>query len=353
MRVLQAIQALGVGGAERITLALARDLRAQGHDVALAAADGPLAAGLPAGVQRYDLPLLERRPSRVPAAVLAVERALRAFRPDVVHAHNPAVAFACGIATARGRRVPALASIHGVPDSDYRAASRLLRLAGLHVVACGPAVAAGLRGAGLEPAETIPNGVGPAPAAADRAALERELGVPAGKALLVSVGRLNPPKDPVLAVRALAGVPDATLLLVGDGPLRGDVEAMARETGVADRVVLAGARADARALLGAADVAVLASASEGLPLAALEAMAAGTPLAATAVRGVRELLDDGETALLVPAGDADALAGAVRRLLEDAELRGALAARGLEEAARHTEDAMVEAYGRTYRRLAP
>ncbi len=162
------------------------------------------------------------------------------------------------------------------------------------------------------------------------------------------VGRLRPPKDPVLAVRALAGVPDATLLLVGEGPLRRDVEAAAAEAGVGERVVLAGERTDARALIGAADAALLASSSEGLPLAALEALAAGTPLAATAVRGVRELLRHEETALLVPPGDVEALAAAARRLLDDAELARSLAARGLEEAARHTEDAMVEAYFRTY-----
>jgi glycosyltransferase involved in cell wall biosynthesis len=152
----------------------------------------------------------------------------------------------------------------------------------------------------------------------------------------------------VLAVKALPHVPDATLLLVGDGPLRADVEAAATEAGVDGRVVLAGERPDARALVAAADVALLASSSEGLPLAALEALAAGTPVAATAVRGVRELLADGETALLVPPGDAEALAAAARRLLDDAELRHSLAARGLEEADRHTEDAMVQAYLRTY-----
>jgi glycosyltransferase involved in cell wall biosynthesis len=352
VRVLHVIQALGVGGAERVAIALVRALADAGHEAAVAAADGELAAELPAQVERFTFPLVERRPARLLAATRAVGRAQRRFRPDLVHAHNPAVALAVGLATVRGRRRPGLASIHGVPDEDYRAAARVLRLAGLRVVACGPAVAAGLSDAGLVPAETIPNGVPPAPPPADRTALERELGIPAGRPLLVAVGRLAPPKDPLLAVRALADVPEATLLLVGDGPLRAEAQHAAVDAGVADRVVFAGVRADARALVAAADVAVIASRSEGLPLAALEALAAGTPLAATSVRGLRELLADGETALLTPAGDPAALAGAIRRLLADAGLRHALVARGLQEAARHTEDAMVKAYMRTYGRLS-
>jgi glycosyltransferase involved in cell wall biosynthesis len=348
MRVLHVIQALGVGGAERVVVALARGSRRVGDEVAVASAGGDLAAELPDSTAQFPLPLLERRPSRLPAGVRSVDQALRAFRPDVVHAHNPGVALAAGTATLRGRRAPGYTSVHGVADEDYRAAARVLRLGGLPVIACGPAVAAGLGEQGLDVVATIPNGVPPAPAPADRAALERELGLRPGARLLVTVGRLTTGKNQALAVRALAAVPNATLVVAGDGPARHEVEAAARSAGVEDRVVLAGTRPDAWALVGAADAVVIPSRSEGMPLAALEALAAGRPLVATAVRGLRELLVDGRTAILVPPDDPDALAAGIRRVLDDAALARSLGELGLQEAARYTEDAMVEAYLRMY-----
>ena len=352
MRVLHVIQELAVGGAERVVVTLARAAGATGDEVAVAAAAGGLAGELAAlGVPRFDLPLLERRPARVPGGILAAGRALRAWRPDVVHAHNPGAGLVAGLASLRARLVPGVVSVHGVPDEDYGGAARALRLAGLVPVACGPGVAAGLAEHGVVVAATVLNGVGPAPPPADRGELERELRAPRDRPLVVTVGRLATPKNPVLAVRAIAGV-DATLLLVGAGPLRRDVERAAADAGVADRVVLAGVRADARALIGAADAVLIPSRSEGLPLVALEALAAGTPIVATAVRGLRELLTDGDTALLVPPDDPRALAAALRRLLADASLASSLAERGLQVAARHTEDAMVESYFRLYRRLA-
>jgi glycosyltransferase involved in cell wall biosynthesis len=348
MRVLHVIQALGVGGAERVVVALAHGSSRSGHEVAVASAGGELAAELPSGTREFSLPLLERRRTRIPAGIRGVNRALRTFGPDLVHAHNPGVTLAAGAATLRGRRVPGFTSVHGVADEDYRAAARVLRLGGLPVVACGPGVAAGLGEQGLEVLATIPNGVPPAPAPIDRALLERELGLRPGARLLVTVGRLTKVKNQALAVLALAAVPDATLIVAGEGPARPEVEAAARSAGVEDRVVLVGTRSDARALVGAADAVVLPSRSEGMPLAALEALAAGRPVVATSVRGLRELLVDGRTAILVPPDDPEALAAGVRRVLDDGALARSLGELGLQEAARYTEDAMVEAYLRMY-----
>jgi len=342
MRVLHVIQELGVGGAERVVLALVRGARDAGHESAVVAAPGPIADEL--GIHRYDLPLLERNARRVPGAARAVDRALRAFRPGVVHCHNPGVAIPVALATLRGRRVPTLVSVHGVPDADYARAARVLRLAGLPTISCGPGVTAGLDEAGLPVRETVVNGVAPAPPAVDRAELAREWEVDPARPLVLVVGRLAPVKNTALAVRAAALLPEATLGVVGDGPLRSELEALARSEGVAGTVVFAGARADARALMGAADAVALTSWSEGLPLAALEALAAGTPLVATAVRGVRELLHDGEDCLLVPTDDAEALAAALRRVLEDNELAVRLAARGRELAAGYSERAMTDRF---------
>ncbi len=118
------------------------------------------------------------------------------------------------------------------------------------------------------------------------------------------------------------------------------------------RVVFTGTRRDARAITGAADVVVIPSESEGLPLAALEALAGGRPIVATAVRGLRDLLNDGRTALLVPPGDAEALAAAVRRVLDDPELARSLGEAGLQEASRYTENGMVASYLSLYAEVA-
>jgi glycosyltransferase involved in cell wall biosynthesis len=288
----------------------------------------------------------------VPIAAWELDQALRAWRPELVHCHNPTMAAVTALATARGRRIRALVSVHGVAEPEWTTTARVLRLAGLPVVACGPGVREALAEHGAKPITTIPNGVGPAPIPARRADLEREWGLSPERRLLVSVGRLVEVKNHVLAIRGLASIPDATLLIVGEGPLRRMLELEAAREGVEDRVVFAGLRSDARELIGAADLVVVTSRAEGLPMAVLETLAAGRPLVATAVRGLRELLTDGQDALLVPEDDATALAAAVRRVLGDPQLAERLGSSGRRLAARFTEAAMVSDYLALYTRLA-
>lgn len=349
MRILHVIQELRTGGAERVVASLVRGSAERGHEVAVAAAPGAVADEL--GLSPFPLPVLERRPWRVPLGAWRVFRAIRTFRPDIVHAQNPAMALLVALATGRGHRPPALVTVQGVPEADYGPTSRLLRAAGLPVVACGPGVESGLTDAGLPSVELIANAVPPAPEPRQRGELDRELGLLTGAKLVVAVGRLVPVKNHALAIEAIASVPGATLVIIGEGALRDELAQQAASLGIADRVVLTGLRADARAIMGAADAVVVPSVGEGLPLVALEALAAHTPVVATAVRGIRELLTHERDSLLVPAGDAAALAAALRRVLEDDVLAARLAQAGAELVAPYTETRMIESYLDLYEQL--
>jgi glycosyltransferase involved in cell wall biosynthesis len=349
MRILHVIQELGFGGAERVVAALVRGSRARGHEVAVAAARGVRSDELDAEIFR--VPMVHRRLSRLPLAAREVARARQAFQPDLVHAHNPGMAAAAALATRRGRRPPGLATMHGVPDEDYARAARVLRFAGLPVVACGPGVAAALEEHSCRVTATIVNGVGAPPQPADRDAVEREWGIAPKTPLLLTVGRLVEQKNHRLAIQALAHVPEAVLVIVGEGPLGEALEGHSSEAGVEDRVIFAGVRDDARAIVGAADALIVSSHWEGLPLVALEALAAGTPLVATAVRGIRELVTHEQNCLLVPPGDAGALGEALVRILADPALRQELSAAGLVLASSYSEEAMVARFLELYERL--
>jgi glycosyltransferase involved in cell wall biosynthesis len=180
--------------------------------------------------------------------------------------------------------------------------------------------------------EVVHNGVDAPPAHAN-GSLRAELGIPEGAPLVGEVARLCDVKGQRELIAALAQVPDARLVLVGEdleqgGAFRAGLERDAERAGVRDRVVFAGYRPDARALLGELDVFALPSWTEGLPLGVLEAMASARPVVATPVGGTPELVTDGETGLLVPPRDPDALAAALRRLLADADLRRRLGEAG-------------------------
>jgi glycosyltransferase involved in cell wall biosynthesis len=350
MRILHVIQELAVGGAERVVVALVNGAQAEGHQVAIAAAQGPIAKEV--SVPIYPLPLVVRQPSRIPALVAAVARAVGRQRPDIVHVHNPKVALATGIATLRGRRVPGVVTVQGVPEADYPAAARALRFAGFPVVPCGPDVADALARRGLVLLATIPNAVPAPPPPADAAATRREFGLRTDQPLVLSVGRLVSQKNHALAISALARIPDTALAILGAGPLGEELRAHATAEGVGDRVVFAGVRDDAWALMGAANAVVLSSDWEGLPLTALEALAIGAPLVSTEVRGVKGVLENESTALLVPPGDAGALAVAIQRVVNDEALAERIASAGQLLAARFDEKTMTAAYLRLYELVA-
>jgi glycosyltransferase involved in cell wall biosynthesis len=281
---------------------------------------------------------------------LRLRRELAARPPDIVHAHNVRATVAAAAGRAARRPAPVLlTTVHGLGDDDYPRAARLLRGCGATVVAVSEDVAERLTAAGLPRARVavVENAV-PAPPAPDREAVRAELGVPAGVPVVLCAARLAPPKRVDLLLDAWPQVPDAVLLLAGDGPDRAAVERAAHDQ---PRVRVLGDRRDVGRLLGAADLLVLPSDREGLPMSVLEAMAAGVPVVASAVGGLLGL--PAEALTRVPPGSAAELGAAVASLLGDeaARRRQASAARAL-VGQRYSSERMGAAYGTIYTGLA-
>lgn len=192
----------------------------------------------------------------------------------------------------------------------------------------------------------------------DAAARERLLGFFRGplSQVVLAAGRLSPEKGFGVLVEAAAVIchenPGVGVVLFGEGMLRPELERRVVELGLVGRCVMPGFRTDLDSLIGAADVVVLPSFTEGLPNVALEASAAGVPVVATAVGGTPEVVADGETGFLVPPGEAGQLAARVGQLLREAELRTRFGAAGRKRMQlQFTFAAQAAAYEQLIRRL--
>ncbi len=262
-------------------------------------------------------------------------------RADVVHVHSAKAGFLGRLASATRRTAAACVftphgwSFWAADGAEARLYVGLERLAArwCHALVT---LSAAERAAGLEAGigrpeqyRVIPNGV----------ELERfELARAPVPARVVMIGRLAPPKRPDLALRAFAqiraNVPGAKLHLVGDGPLRPEVERLSAELGLGGSVRFLGHRDDVPEVLAGAECALLASDYEGCPLSVIEAMAAGVPVVATDVGGTADLVENGRTGILVPPDDPGALAAGLEDLLADSRRReefGAAARKVAEE----------------------
>jgi glycosyltransferase involved in cell wall biosynthesis len=285
---------------------------------------------------------------------------IRRARIDVIHAHlwtGHALAALAGRVTG----TPVLATVHSMHLSMLDLEAH--RLGGTHLCVVSDAALAHALSVGVaaERATRIYNGVdtelfkprGQACAAVDdtaggcgrdeatraRVAGLASLAMPLGADVIIGyVGRLSQEKNPQLFVRAAARVhlqmPGARFVMVGDGPLRAELEAQARRLGVADVLAFAGERDDMPAVYPALDILALTSWHEGTPLVLLEAMACGVPVVATRVGGVPELVSVGATGLLVPEGDDGPLADALLSLARDPGLRERLGVAARERALR-------------------
>jgi glycosyltransferase involved in cell wall biosynthesis len=358
VRVLLAAPSMQVGGAEKLVVSLARELVARGETVAVSGPPGPLDDELPAAVSRLLLPERGRSPAGAVTNAIRLTRLANGFRPDVIHAHNVKVSAMASVASRlipRRPRPRVITTFHGVVPAEYRAAARLLR--GADTVACVSAellerlVAAGYP---RRRALVVHNAVDPATELTTRrrAELAGELGLTGGP-VIASVGRLVPEKAQhrLLDATALvvAAVPDLRLLVVGDGPLRAELGDRADALGIANAVTFTGTRGDARDLIALADLLVLTSDSEGLPLAALEALEAGVAVVSTDVPGMHELLGSGAGTIVADFTPA-AVAEAIVVGLQSPETRAQQGTAGRRlMAEQHSMAAMLDGYLECYR----
>ena len=354
-RLLLLITLAETGGAQSY-VALLLPAVAKQFDVTVAAhGPGPLRdAARAAGVRYVPLEHLRRgiNPFHDALGLVELVRLCRRERPEILHANSSKAGFLGRIAGALAR-VPiriftahgwAFAAYRGLPGRLYLWADRFVRPLTTQVIC----VARHERELGIRARTCVPERSVVVHNAVDVSsfAAARETG---GQPRIVSVGRFAYPKDYATLVEALARIDaDYRASFVGDGPDHAAVAADIRRR-AAGRVKLLGARRDVRELLAAADLFVLSSRSEGLPISVLEAMAAGLPVVATSVGGVSELVVDGETGFLVPPADPRALAEAVGRLLRDPELRHRFGAAGRHRAERRFDVARFhEAHVRLY-----
>ena len=345
MRILFLSTSMGLGGADQQLLSAAQVLRDRGHEIRIVSLT-PLG---PMGLQARSLGLatdsLEmRRGVPDPRGLARLVRIVRAWKPDVVHSH---MVHANLMARALRLLVPVpvlVSTIHNVYEggpllmAGYRLTNGLVD----HMTIISQAAADRFVGERIVPGRlltVIANGVDTDRMRnlppEGRAALRGEMSVGDQQFVWLAVGRFEVAKDYPNMLRAFGDVrarePRAVLVIVGQGSLQAEAEALTAELGLREAVRFLGARDDVPAVMSAADGYVMSSAWEGMPMVLLEAAAAGLPIVATAVGGNVEVVRDGESGFLVPARDSGVLrAGMLRLMALPEEQRRAMGERGRE-----------------------
>jgi glycosyltransferase involved in cell wall biosynthesis len=320
MRIVYVLTSLGMGGAERVVLALAGRMAQRGHTVALLVLRPPVAEQWPTA-----LPVVHLEMRRSPPSVLMGfergRRFLREFHPDLLHSHSFHANLAARLLNGLGPQ-QVVSTVHNVYEGGW---ARMLAYRLTDGLACRTAFVSQavadrfvrLKAVPLRKCVVLTNGIDAAefaPSAERREAMRAEMGANAGF-IWLTAGRIAPAKDYPNLLRAFALVrasrADARLWIAGEasGGESSKVRGLAAELGLQESIRWLGLRRDLPALLDAADGFVLASAWEGMPLALGEAMAMQKPVVATDVGGVREFV--GDAGAMVPPKDPGALACAM------------------------------------------
>jgi glycosyltransferase involved in cell wall biosynthesis len=327
LKILLLSTSMGMGGADQQLLAAAQELRSRGHDVFLVSLTPLGQMGREARARGIRTESLEMpRGIADPRGLLRLARLVREWRPEVVHSHMVHANFMARALRVLVRIPVLISTIHSLHEGGrlrmavYRSTNRLVD----RMTIVSEAAAERFVSEGIVPRElltVVPNGVdierfqNVAPTARQELRAALDLG---GEFVWLAVGRFEPPKDYPTMLRAFARVreqrPDTVLLLVGEGSLQGETEALTRELGLEGRVRFLGVRNDVPEVMSAADGYVMSSAWEGMPVVLLEAASAGLPIVATAVGGNHEVVRDQESGRLVPPSNPAALAEAMLQL---------------------------------------
>lgn len=332
--VVVAIKGLGIGGAEKLIVEGSRFWNRDRYDYRVAYA-------LPWKDQLVQ-PLLERgipvecfgsKRGMTPASAWRFARLTRRWDASIVHAHLPSM----GAVARVTQRVPVVYTEHNIAAS-YRMPVRMINRAtysrNAAAIAVSDAVAASIDRYPSPSKQVIPNGVD-IEGEIDISGVRSELGLTDTEHLVVHVGNIRPLKGHTTLVAAAASLDsirkDIQIVSVGGEKTAGDLEsirAMASDLGVSERIRFLGRREDALAFIAACEVYVNPADVEGLPVTILEALALGRPVVATSVGGVPSIVRDGETGMLVPPGDPDAIAQAIAWMIDHPETASAYGASG-------------------------
>ena len=324
MRVAHVIDSLNTGGAEVMLTAMAPRFQSRGITcdvVVLLKRPSPLEGSLLEHDVRLRFTGVKKLYS--PRQIPVLARLIREY--DLVHVHLfPAQLWTVLAAKQPGSRVPLVTTEHNTWNARrkwwLRPLDRWMYPHYKHIACNSDATAEHLLEwcPGIaEKIAVIPNGIS---LEAFENAQPAELdNVPRNLTRLVFVGRFEAQKDHATLLKALLSVPDAHVLLVGDGPLRFKIEQLAESLGIRDRVTFLGWRRDVAAILKASDIYVHSTNSDGFGIAACEAMAAGVPVVASDVPGLAELVRG--AGLLFPVGDERALSDAITALIKSPERR--------------------------------
>lgn len=356
MRILQVIDSLQMGGAETLLRDLALRWKTGGLDFDIAVltrTQSPLEEQLAAAGVRVRVSEAEKIYSW--RQVFALAKLIPGY--DLVHVHLfPAQFWVVLAAKLAGVRLPLVTTEHSTSNSrrtkrGFHAIDRWMYAQYRKLICVSDAAARvmqewapGTKGRLL----VIPNGVDLPSFHQGEVASKREI-VGDEVPVVASVGRFEPAKNHTCLLQAMARLPYAHLVLIGDGPLRPEAEQLAHTLGISDRVHFLGRRTDVPRLLRMADVYVQPSRFEGFGLAALEAMAAGVPVVASAVPGLASLVAG--AGALVPPGNAQRLAAEMDSLLRSPERRAQLAAAGARRAETFSIDRTAQEYVSLYRQV--
>lgn len=347
LHIVQVIDALGPGGAERLLCAYAPRLAGQGHRVSVVVLSdrggNPMRAMLETASISVTVAKIDkiRRAGQFAAAL----RHIAGLRPDVVHSHLH-LANLVGAVGKKWRRSPLVSTLHtldspsGLSREGLRVtlSNRAIAAVADRVICLSPAAAALARRHGFAGArmEILPNGIelerfGAAPAET-RTQVRRSLQIAETAPLLICVAVLRRAKGIDRLVAAMSEVrrhlPAAELLIVGDGEEREALEAQVAGAGLGGALRLLGARTDVPELMAAADVFVLPTLVDTQPTVIMEAMASRLPVIASDTGGVPDMITHGADGLLTAPGDVEALAACIVRLLSEPELARAIAGAG-------------------------